>query len=281
MSDLVAPAPVASRHFVDWRAIFAGAVLAAAVSITLLAFGSAIGLSVASTAPTWRDSSAFLWLLSGLFLVFVALCGFGFGGYAAGRMRPAAGVTGNVETEFGDGMHGLFVWAVAVLFSALLAFAGAATVSRAVAPSGGSAGPAASVAGENTIASELDELFRTDRVSTEGNIEYNRSEAARILLKSSGHNGVPADDRDYLAAVVSNRAHISDAEAADRVNRAIGESADELHRARVAAVLQAFMAGAALLLGAAIASYAAIEGGRDREHRTIPVWDWSFRRRRP
>src|ERR1043165_8614293 len=73
--------------FVEWRAVFAGAVIAAGVSITLLAFGSAIGLSVSSTAPTWRDSTPWLWLLSGLFLLFVALCAFGFGGYAAGRMR--------------------------------------------------------------------------------------------------------------------------------------------------------------------------------------------------
>lgn len=281
MSDVIAPAPIGIRHSVDWRAILAGAALAAAVSLTLLAFGSAIGLAVASTAPTWRESSAWLWLVSGLFLVFISLCGFGFGGYVAGRMRPASGVTGHVETEFGDGMHGLLVWAAAVLLTAVLALAGAATATRAVAPSGGTAGAAASVAGENILVSELDELFRTDRTSTEGNIEYNRAEAARILLKSSSRNGVPADDRDYLAAVVSNRAHISDAEAADRVNRAIGESTDALHRARVAAVLQAFMVGAALLLGAAIASFAAVEGGRDREHRTVPTWDWSLRSRRP
>src|ERR1051326_224898 len=61
---------------VDWRAVLGGAAIAAGVSFTLIAFGSAIGLSVASTAPTWRDSSAWLWLLSGLFLIFVALCAF-------------------------------------------------------------------------------------------------------------------------------------------------------------------------------------------------------------
>src|SRR5690348_10469938 len=88
---------VVDRPFIDWRAIIAGAILAAGVSFTLLAFGSGIGLSVVSTAPTWRDSSPWLWLLSGIFLLFVALCAFGVGGYAAGRMRARVAVTEAIE----------------------------------------------------------------------------------------------------------------------------------------------------------------------------------------
>lgn len=266
---------------VDWRAVLGGAAIAAGVSFTLLAFGSAVGLSVASTAPTWRDSSAWLWLLSGLFLVFVALCAFGFGGYAAGRMRaPVRVVAETVESELRDGIHGLITWGVAIFLSALLAVAGAGVASRAAAPSGGTAGSAASVTGENIIASELDELFRTDRPALASDIEYRRAEAARILLKSSSHRGVPDEDRGYLTAMVGRVAGISDAEAADRVNRAIANSRDELHRARVAAVLQAFLVAAALLIGAAAAWFAAVEGGRDRERGTVPVWDWSWRGRR-
>src|ERR1700759_2747618 len=94
--------PLIQRPFIDWRAIVAGAVLAAGVSFTLLAFGSGIGLSVVSTAPTWRDSSGWLWMLSGLFLVFVALCAFGVGGYAAGRMRARVSAPVTVETGLRD-----------------------------------------------------------------------------------------------------------------------------------------------------------------------------------
>jgi threonine/homoserine/homoserine lactone efflux protein len=67
--------------YVQWSAVIAGAVAAAAISFILVAFG------VASTSPTWRDASFALWLLSGLYLVFVALVSFGFGGYVAGRLR--------------------------------------------------------------------------------------------------------------------------------------------------------------------------------------------------
>jgi len=258
---------------VQWPVIIAGAVGAAGVSFTLHAFAAGVGLAVASTAPTWRDSSWGLWLLSGLYLLFVALCAFGVGGYIAGRMRARLGLDAR-EMEFRDGLHGLMVWALAILITGLLALGAAAVGSTAIAPSGGAS---QSVAGENVIASELDELFRGTRVITD--ITYRRAEAGRILLKSSSHKGVPDEDRRYLGTLVAAATGITLDDADARVSRVIDESATELKRARTAAVLQAFFIGAALLVGAAVAWFAACEGGRDRELDRIPVWDWSFRRR--
>ncbi len=280
MSDVYAPGAVRAEPYIDWRAVSGGAVIAAGVSFTLAAFGSGIGLSVASTAPTWRDSSPWLWLLSGFFLVFVALCAFGFGGYAAGRMRLATRAPAGGESEFRDGMHGLFMWGLAILISAVVGSFAVLTAARPAAPSGGAAGAAASVAGENILASELDELFRSYRNAPPFNIEYQRAEAARILLRTESHAGVSADDKTYLANVVAMRAGVNDAEADDRVNRVLAESKDELHKARAAAVMEAFLIAAALLLGAAAAWFSATEGGRDRELGRLPVWDWSLRPRR-
>src|SRR5579862_7427291 len=155
-----ADAAVGAQPYIDWRAVIAGAVLAAGVAFTLLAFGSGIGLSVASTAPTWRDSTPWLWLLSGLYLIFVALCAFGIGGYAAGRMRLATRVAQSPESAFRDGMHGLFMWGLAILITATLALFGAAIAAKPATPSGGTAG---STAGETVLATELDELFRSYR----------------------------------------------------------------------------------------------------------------------
>ena len=271
-----APAAVGSSA-VTWPAVIAGAVVAAGISSTLLAFGAGIGLSVVSTAPTWRDSSPWFWVITGLYIVFVALASFGFGGYVAGRMRfhlPAS-----TELEFRDGMNGVVSWGLAVLITAILAIGGATVASHALTPLGGNRGAAQSSAGEAIVASELDELFRTPRRLPEADMTYRRAEAARILMKSSSAMGVGSEDRNYLARLVTNYADIPDTEAAARTERIIAEAADAIHRARQAAVIQAFMVAAGLLLGAAVAWFAAVEGGRDRDLGAFPVWDWSFRRR--
>lgn len=267
VSDAAAP-------FVQWSSVIAGAIAAAGISFTLLAFGAGIGLSVISTAPTWRDSSAWLWILSGLFLILVALSAFGFGGYIAGRMRAAYRSPVAAESEFRDGVHGLVTWGLAILLTAMLGITGAAMLTPMMAPGGGAEGPAASTTGENIIASELDMLFRSPRPVSDTNITYQRSEASRILLKANGRQGISAGERNHLASLVVNRTEMPTGLAAARVEQVIALTAQELHRARVAAVLQAFMIAAGLLVGAAVAWYSAVEGGRDRQRGTLPVWGW-------
>src|SRR5262249_2999107 len=41
----------------QWTPVFAGALVASAVSLVLIAFGTAIGLGIVSSSPTWRDTS--------------------------------------------------------------------------------------------------------------------------------------------------------------------------------------------------------------------------------
>jgi hypothetical protein len=276
MSDVAGVVVPRAEPYVDWRSVFAGAVTAAGVSTTLLAFGSAIGLAVVSAAPTWRDSSPWLWTLSGVYLIFVALAAFGLGGYAAGRMRIASGVPVTKEMEFRDGMHGIFTWGLAILISAVLALGGAA-IGTAALPSNTAGAPPS--AGEAVIAAELDELFRSDRRVAPAELAYRRSEAARILMKTSGERGVTAEDRNHLIDVVAAQAGLNDEDAVARVDAIVARSSDAIHRARVAAVLQAFMVAAALFAGAAVAWFSAAEGGRDRERGGAPEWRWSLRRR--
>src|SRR5215207_6388549 len=73
--------------YVQWGAVLAGALAAAAIATVLHSFAGAIGLAVSSTAPTWRDSSLWLVLLSGLYLILVAILAYAVGGYVAGRLR--------------------------------------------------------------------------------------------------------------------------------------------------------------------------------------------------
>jgi hypothetical protein len=260
---------------IPWGSIIAGAIVAAAVSAVLLAFGSALGLSVASTSPTWRDTSAFLWIISGLFLVFVSLAAFGFGGYIAGRLRPRF-VASEIEGErlLRDGLSGLMTWGLAVLLAGFVA-AGVAAVSGGIAAAGSST-PSAS-AGEGVLSYELDRLLRTDQHVGDADWTYRRAEASRILLTAGGHNGVTNEDRAYLAQLVAGVTKIPAPEAENRTNQAIANAHTAISNARKAGILEAFMIGAALLLGAAIAWFAAEEGGRERDAGTLPTWNWRLR----
>src|SRR5215467_4846512 len=86
-SDPRAVPVAAAVPFPEWGPIIAGGIAAAALALVLHAFALAIGLSVSSTAPTWRDTSFALVLLSGLYLILAALASYGLGGYLAGLVR--------------------------------------------------------------------------------------------------------------------------------------------------------------------------------------------------
>src|SRR5215469_4914491 len=123
LGEQIVAAPVSH---LQWSAILGGAAAAVGTSLTLNAFGAGIGLSVVSSAPTWRDSSAVYWLIAGVFLLFTAMISFGVGGYIAARLRSPSNID-PVETEFRDGMHGLVAWGASVGFAALLALGLAST----------------------------------------------------------------------------------------------------------------------------------------------------------
>lgn len=263
-------------RYIQWTPAIAGALAAAALAFVLHSFAAAIGLAVTLTAPTWRDASVALQLLTGLYLVLVAMAALGAGGYIAGRMRAPIDGT-NDEIEFRDGVHGLLVWAIAMVLTALLTWAAAQSLTRLAAPSAGQAGSAQSVAGENIIAFDLDRLFRADKRPQNVDLSYARSEAARILLTAASHRGILADDRAYLIRLTAANTGLAAPEAEKRVDTIIAQARDNIRRARRAAVILAFMTGAAALLGAAVAWFAAGAGGRHRDGRSPPsmVWAWS------
>jgi hypothetical protein len=261
--------------YVNWSAIVAGALAAAALALVLHGFGVAVGLAVSSTAPTWRDASFALVALSGLYLVLVAIVAYGAGGYVVGRLRARLSAGPPDEIEFRDGVHGAAAWALATLLTALIAFGGAQALTRLAAPSSGPAGSSTSVAGENLIAYDLDRLFRGTR--SDANMEYTRAEAARILLTASSHRGVLPEDRTELIRLVSARTGLAQPEAERRVNDLIARAKENISRARKSAVILAFSTAAAALLGLVVAWFAACEGGRHRDE-TPPSLLWGRRR---
>jgi hypothetical protein len=155
----VTRADVAPRY-VEWSPIVLGAFAATALSSVLLTFAVTIGLGVTSTAPTWRDASAALAILSGLYLLLQAVISFGLGGYVAGRIRSSIPAGASEATEQTDGLHGLGAWALAVVMgAALAALIGTASLNRT--PS--MRGPAEASAAEPLLSYELDRLSRAKR----------------------------------------------------------------------------------------------------------------------
>jgi len=267
-----AAAPGVPVRSLQWGPVFAGALAAAALAFVLHSFALGLGLSLSSSAATWRDTSFALVLLSGLYLLLVALASYSLGGYVAGRLRLSYSAGSGDEGEFRDGAHGLVTWAMATILAGLLLLATAQAASRLSAPSG-SSGPASSVGAESVIAYDLDRLFRGDR--GQGDITYHRSEAGRILLAASSHRGVEAEDRSYLIRLVSARTGVAEPEATRRVDDAIARSREDLSRARRAALTIGFMIGAAALVGAAAAWFAALAGGRQRDGEALEsAWMW-------
>jgi hypothetical protein len=109
---------LSGEHYVDWPAITGGAVLAAAISIVLVQFGGAIGLSADGLGTERGIGAGLLALATGIWIVWTACVSAMAGGYVAGRARPRIGDATEDEIEFRDGMHGLLVWGLATLIAA-------------------------------------------------------------------------------------------------------------------------------------------------------------------
>jgi hypothetical protein len=263
-ADSAAPTVERAPITIGWTSIFSGAVCGAGLAFVLDAFGAAIGLAVSSAAPTWRDASFSLTFLSGLYLILTALVSYGFGAYIASRMRSDIADTAE-EREVRDGVRGLVVWGVMTLFTALILMIGSSGLTQISAASGGTSGATASVPGEGIIAFDLDRLFRTANRSAATPNTYLRSEAARILLTTSSHRGLLADDRAYLVTLVEKVTGLTSAEAQTRVGTVVASAKQNIDRARNSGVILAFMVAAAALIGAIASWFAAGAGGRQRD----------------
>jgi hypothetical protein len=259
-------AAIVAPTYLHWSPIFAGAIVAAAVSFVLISFGSGLGLAVASPSATWRDTSSVLALLGGLWLLLTSLAAFGLGGYLAGSLREAWSTAPPDAVEYRDGIHGLLVWGLAILIGAFLTL----SASRMAAGRADLAAPTASTA-EPLLAFELDRLFRSDHLpAATGNDSEIRAQAARILTTAVGHAGIAQDDRDYLVRLVQARTALPQPDAEHRVDQAISQAKDAITKARHAAVILTFMIACSLLLGLPAAWLAAAAGGQHRDGTVVP-----------
>jgi hypothetical protein len=270
-----------ARSYLDWPAVFAGAVVASAISLVLVTFGSAIGLSLTSPFDNTGMSAVGLAIALGLWLVWVQVSSFMAGGYVTGRMRRRAYDATEHESDVRDGMHGLVMWGTGVLVGALflaLSVGGAATTAATAA--GGAAQAAVekmanAAQGTNPFSQAVDTAFRSSRPEA-GNSADARNEAMAIVARGVANGDIPEADRTYLTQVIAARTNVPEDEAKTRVDtmitnaqQAAEEAKQKAQRAKHFAVIAAFLAAASLAISAAAAFWAAGMGGRHRDEGTV------------
>ncbi len=302
----VGPAPVSSSavstpgsSFVEWGAVLAGAVLAAAISFVLLTFGTAIGLSATSPWPNSGVSAKVIASIAVFWAMAQQIGAFMAGGYVAGRMRSRWHETGH-EADFRDGLHGGLVWAVGVVIGAALFLSTAGGAAKTGADIAGQAGTAAMSSTNDPMGAVLDTMLRPTTVAQAtpppgaGTApaappaararpaagDDTRAEMSRILASSVTKGSLSAQDRAYTAQLVSQRTGISQQEAEKRVDDAVTAAREAADKARRAAILTGFVTAASLLLSLAAAWWAAVKGG-DHRDRSIPArFEFGDQRRR-
>jgi hypothetical protein len=283
-----------TSSFVDWAAIFAGAVVASAISFVLFAFGTALGLSLTSPYPREGVSATTFGIVLALWVLWVLVSSLAAGGYLAGRLRRRRSLT-NHETELRDGAHGLLVWAVSILLGALIAaWTATATVNKAADAAGGlvaasAQGVVTSIAGaSDPLGYVTDTLFRTTAAPTPAAdpaaVTRASQQAGRIIARNALATEFDAGDRTYLAQLVAQATGLPEPEATARVTAAIDQlnalAADAraaAEKARKFALLLAFLTAASLAVAAGAAWWAATVGGNHRDERT-EFGGWSMRR---
>jgi hypothetical protein len=166
---------------VSWAAVAAGAFVAAALSVTLLALGMGLGLSSVSPWSNAGASATTIGVATIVWLILMQLVASATGGYISGRLRTKWVNVHTDEVFFRDTAHGFLAWAVGIVIgAAFLASAAASlvgtTVQSAVPPLTAAAGAAGARApgladagpaeSGGSYAYYVDTLMRTSQAAT-------------------------------------------------------------------------------------------------------------------
>jgi Protein of unknown function (DUF2795) len=224
-----------NRSRISWGAVFAGAAVATTTSLVLSLLGAAFGGPVADTGAASGDlaRTAGVWEVIALALAMAA------GGYVAARL---SGTHSHLDGE----LHGITMWAVAVLIG-VFAFA------RLFGALGAEVGPAIGAAVSQNASSALgavganperlvDRLSRSLGASGDPTTMSHDQIAAEIrdltgqsLMTTGATGAFSAADRDRLIALVAAQYGVTRDEATQRVTRMEDEAKARATQLREAA----------------------------------------------
>lgn len=267
------------RPGISWEPVLGGALVATAVTVLLVALGSGLGFASVSPMSGDNPSATTFTALVAVWLLVVQWVSSFFGGYLAGRLRPASGALHRDEVTFRDTACGFVAWALASLFIVGMVSSGASSViggagralSSVASPAVGAATQAAGASTGDPSGILLDTLFRPTTPSPTANAAESKAEAGRIL--ATGVTGdISQPDHDYLVQMVASRTGLSQADAGKRVDDVIAKEKQAVETAKKAADTArktassiALYTGFSMLVGAFIACVAGALGGRQRD----------------
>jgi hypothetical protein len=254
---------------VSWGAVVAGAFVAAALSLALLALGTGIGLSAVSP---WANgaSAARIGRTAIIWLVLMQLIASSVGGYLAGRLRTKWVNVHTHEVYFRDTAHGFLVWAVGLVITAAFLTSAATSMVGGAARAGMAAADrpesAQSRDGLGPNGYLIDRLLRTSVSGSDKDNASVRGEIGLIFANGLREGSLPPADKSYLAQVVAAKTGASAPDAEKRVDDAFAQGQQAADRARKAVAHSMYWTFLALLIGAFSASFAATIGGKERDH---------------
>ncbi len=246
---------IRSGSYVDWSSALGGAVVAAALSSLLLAFGSGLGLSLLSPWPSERMNGTLFGIIMIAWTVFVPLLSFAFGGYFAGRLRRPWQNLNTDEVAFRDSAHGALVWATSILIGVVMF--------------GMLASGVANISTSPTLSRTVDDLFRTEKPMDDA-MRSTREEAQRIV-GMTGAVTLSETDQTYLSGIIARSTGLPAAEATQRVSDVLAQSRTTAEDARKAGIVAAFFSAVTLMMGLAVAWFAARKGGEHRDNKMTRV----------
>src|SRR5215470_4100107 len=240
---------------ISWGAVLAGAVVAAATMILLSLLGVAFGASGLNIMQTTADDLKSFGVGAGIWGAINMILSMAFGGYVAARL---SGTHSHLDGE----LHGITVWAVALLLATVLL---ARVVSGAIGTVATGAATAASgaLSGAGSLTGSLTQIvspqalldrLQQSLISSGDPTQMTRAQITSEIAALTGRrvlNGSFTDqERDRLNALVAVQAGITKEEAARRVLRMEQDATTTLAQAEQQARIAADTAARGAALGA-------------------------------
>jgi hypothetical protein len=150
--SIIEPPPGAPASAVSWPAIFAGAVVAMAITLIFVALGAGFGAGSFAAWPNLGHGLTTFTAMAGVWLVITQWVSSGIGGYVTGRLRTRWHGVHTHEVFFRDTANGLIAWALATIVVAGLGVVVAAMTTPDVAASAQAAAAASSDAARKAAA---------------------------------------------------------------------------------------------------------------------------------